>query len=155
MLLVLPIPYIWRMKHATLARRLQLTGIFMLGSVVILLTILRAVYLSRASIGAGVGWIDIDWQNAQVALVAVAENGFAIVAACLPVMRPVWKKVLYGHVEGRMAREVLKSGPGGRSDDTGRKGEELITIGGRRVSRSGPSNRPWELERTLVQPAEA
>jgi len=108
-ILCLPMPYVWRL-HATRSKKLTLTGIFLLGSFVVVVSIIRATYVSAVSLTDG------SWADSYSAMWSVVETCLAIVAACLPVLRPVFNKVMYGHVDGSTAVAGSSAKPiGGKS----------------------------------------
>ncbi|KAJ3580176.1 hypothetical protein NPX13_g389 [Xylaria arbuscula] len=88
-ILVLPLPYIWRL-HSGLRSKLQLTAIFSFGSFIIVVAIIRTVQVS------GLQFTDGFWGNGPGIIWSVVEVGLAVVAACLPVLRPVFNKLVYG-----------------------------------------------------------
>lgn len=65
------------------------------------------------------------------------ETGIGILAACLPVLRPVLNKLLYGSVESLTTRARFAAGSMS-SQVAGSTGTHLVTIWGRRLPlRSG------------------
>lgn len=88
-ILVLPMPFIWRLK-TSLRRKIQLTSIFLLGIFVVVVSIIRVTYVDTVS------FTDGFWSNSYAAMWSVVENCVAIVAACLPIMRPVFNQLIYG-----------------------------------------------------------
>lgn len=127
-ILILPMPFVWRMK-TNLHRKIQISSIFLLGSLVTIVSVLRAYYTGIMVVAIKT---DASWDTAYLCIWASAETGIGIVAACLPVMRPVLNKVLYGSVEGCSARSK-SSGLSAPSSDGGSSGAHLVTIGGRVV----------------------
>lgn len=112
-ILLMPIPLIWRLKTDT-HRKIQLTFVMLLGSFVVVVSIVRATYLSSFSP------IDGQWNDANTALWSVVETGMGIVAACLPVLRPVFNKVVYGSADR----------PDPDASAAGWKKQDIVTIGG-------------------------
>lgn len=119
-ILCLPMPFIWRLK-LDIRRKLQLTGIFLLGSFVVIVSIIRATYVSQVSFSDGF------WANSFATIWSIVENCLAIVAACLPVMRPVFNVLIYGAPDGpdRSQNSGLSGGPSQR--------QHLVTIGGTEI----------------------
>ncbi|RWA06756.1 hypothetical protein EKO27_g8352 [Xylaria grammica] len=105
---VLPLPYIWRLNTSFRAK-LQLSSILALGSFVIVVAIIRSVQVS------GLGYTDGFWDNGPDVLWSDVEVCMAVVAACLPVLRPVFNKLVYGDhnapaKEAEFSRNVVTIG---------------------------------------------
>ncbi|CAD6588420.1 MAG: hypothetical protein ASARMPREDX12_003322 [Alectoria sarmentosa] len=90
-LLLLPIPYIWRL-YRTISQKIALIGIFMLGGFVTIISIIRITILFKLDVSSLNLIIDfvgfVSW--------GIAESNMAIVAACLPSLRPILSLILYG-----------------------------------------------------------
>ncbi|KAF2440858.1 hypothetical protein P171DRAFT_434607 [Karstenula rhodostoma CBS 690.94] len=98
LVLVSPVPIVWHMKVST-ARKLGITGVFGLGLLSTaaacgrLYTFLEAIHNDKT-----------PWQmESELAIWAVIELSVAVVAACLPVMRPL----LQSHGLGGIVTSVL------------------------------------------------
>ncbi|KAK7733129.1 hypothetical protein SLS53_008317 [Cytospora paraplurivora] len=119
-ILLLPMPYIWRLKTDT-RRKVQLTSIFLLGIFVVVVSIVRVTYVENVS------FTDGFWANSYAAMWSVVENCVAIVAACLPVMRPVINQIIYGSPNGseNPRRADGNEGKFGPLND-----RHIVTIGG-------------------------
>lgn len=128
LILILPMPLVWRM-NTSFTRKVQISGVFLLGSVVTLVSIIRAYYTGRTSLDLKT---DGTFVGSYLDLWATAETGIGILSACLPVLRPVLNKVLYGHVESAItrARSVPRSAS---SRVDGSHGAHLVTIGGSKL----------------------
>lgn len=140
LVLVLPIPLIWRIK-TSIVRRCQIMGIFLLGSFIIVVSIIRTIYIGQSSFSAG---LDDLWGNSYPVIWSTIEPGLAIVAACLPVLRPVLNKVLHGSIDSAQgmgtpaAAAVSQGGASGREPHSqerksGGRVAHLITIGGSKL----------------------
>ncbi|KAL8679707.1 MAG: hypothetical protein Q9186_004025 [Xanthomendoza sp. 1 TL-2023] len=84
--LTLPLPLIWRLQLPT-AQKLQVSGIFLLGGFVCIVSIYRTTIIGKLSL-ADASWSDIDpcvWSAVEVCV--------GIVSACLPTLRPLWTAV--------------------------------------------------------------
>lgn len=127
-ILILPMPLVWRMR-TTFKRKMQISGVFLLGSVVTIVSIIRAYYAGKAVLGFN---SDATYVSSYLYIWATAETGTGILAACLPVLRPVLNKILYGSVESTNTRapSMARSTP---SRDDGSNHAHLVTIGGRRL----------------------
>ncbi|KAI1394477.1 uncharacterized protein F4822DRAFT_388309 [Hypoxylon trugodes] len=122
-ILCLPMPIIWRLK-TDFRRKLQLTGLFLLGSFVVVVSIIRVTYVSNVSFSDGF------WANSYPSMWSVVENCIAVVAACLPVMRPVFNKVLYGTPDPeKPSQDEVDLDP--------RNNRHIITIGGSDLQMKG------------------
>lgn len=121
-------PLVWRM-NTSLARKLQISGVFLLGSIVTVVSIIRAYYTGRTALAFK---SDATYVGSYLYLWATAETGIGILAACLPLLRPVLNKLLYGFVESptTRARSAARSMS---SRVEGSNGAHLVTIGGRRL----------------------
>lgn len=127
-IIILPMPLVWRM-NTSLARRLQISGVFLLGSIVTVVSIIRAYYTGRTTLAFK---SDATYVGSYLYLWATAETGTGILAACLPVLRPVLNKLLYGSVE-RPTTSARSAARSMSSQVDGNNGAYLVTIGGRRL----------------------
>ncbi|CAL8584100.1 hypothetical protein XPA_009705 [Xanthoria parietina] len=86
-LLVLPLPAVWNL-HTTRAQKISLTGIFMLGSLTCIISLVRFVQLiTNAN-------MDATWSLGIVSIWSTAEPNLGIVSACLPTMKPLLRRFL-------------------------------------------------------------
>lgn len=125
-ILFLPMPLVWRM-NTSFSRKTQISGVFLLGFIVTVVSIVRAYYTFRTSLALK---SDATWEGSYLFLWATAETGIGILAACLPVLRPVLNKVLYGTVETTTTR-ARSAGISVPSHGDGSCAAHLVTIGGR------------------------
>ncbi|KAE9363383.1 hypothetical protein N431DRAFT_450160 [Stipitochalara longipes BDJ] len=88
LILCLPLPLLWRLQ-TTPRRKWQLIGMFMMGSLVCIGSVVRTIYASEASL------TDESWDDTKPALWSMIETNLAIVSACLPTYRPLGR-VLFG-----------------------------------------------------------
>lgn len=82
-ILILPLPMIWTLdieRH----HKLALSAVFMLGGLVVIASIIRAVVLSQIEI------VDVTWEFVNVALWTAAEPSIAVMSASLPILRSLW-----------------------------------------------------------------
>ncbi|MCJ1457821.1 hypothetical protein MMC28_008190 [Mycoblastus sanguinarius] len=89
LILGLPVPFLWRL-HSSLSHKIQLLGMFSLGGFVCITSIVRVIAVSSISLTDG------SWVNTYPAIWAFVETSIAVVSACLPTLRPVYKYVIYG-----------------------------------------------------------
>ena len=126
-ILVLPMPFIWKL-NMDVRRKLQLTGLFLMGSFVVVVSIIRVTYVSQVSFSDGF------WVNSLPTVWSIVENCLAIVAACLPVMRPVFNKLIYGSPDGRGHSKISSVNSGSL------RRQHFVTIGGTEVPMEALSN---------------
>ncbi|KAJ5124406.1 uncharacterized protein N7515_008231, partial [Penicillium bovifimosum] len=88
MVLLLPLPMIWRIK-TTRRQKWLLTGIFLLGGFVCVVSIVRVVHFNVANFG------DPTYSSLSPATWSSVEQSTGIVCACLPTFRPLFR-TLYG-----------------------------------------------------------
>ncbi|KAK8018791.1 hypothetical protein PG991_007981 [Apiospora marii] len=139
-ILCLPMPVIWGLKTSA-RRKLQLTSMFLLGIFVVAVSIIRVTYVS------GVSFSDGFWVNTFPSMWSVVESCVAIVAACLPCLRPVFNLLLHGDPEGSTRqRGTNDDGPSGK----GLHDRDLVTIGGHRIPMKNMPSRGTEGSYTLA-----
>jgi len=93
LILILPLPMLWGL-HTTTQRKWQLTGLFLMGSLVCVGSIVRTVYSSQVSL------TDASWDNTKPAMWSAVEINLAIVSACLPTLRPLTVYLFRGSYTG-------------------------------------------------------
>jgi hypothetical protein len=82
-LLVLPIPYVWSL-NAALAQRLILIGIFLLGTFVAVVSVVRLSIF----IGLDLASPDVTYNLSEVFIWSSVEINVGLICACLPSLRP-------------------------------------------------------------------
>ncbi|KAL2854877.1 hypothetical protein BJY01DRAFT_243527 [Aspergillus pseudoustus] len=82
LMLILPLPMVWRMKMSK-RRRFLLTGIFGMGGFVCIVSLLRIVSFSRSNRS------DPTFTQIDSSTWSSVEQGVGIVCACLPTLRPL------------------------------------------------------------------
>ncbi|KAL5356286.1 hypothetical protein BJX96DRAFT_162355 [Aspergillus floccosus] len=80
-ILVMPLPYVWKL-HTHLTNKLALTGVFLLGGLELVASILRMTIFFQEEI-----MTDSTWVSVNLGIWSVLEGAIIIIAACLP---PVW-----------------------------------------------------------------
>ncbi|KAL8687901.1 MAG: hypothetical protein Q9224_005020 [Gallowayella concinna] len=88
-LLAMPIPILWRLRTGK-PQKLLLTGIFTVGLIVCIVSVVRLVLLS------GVDESDITWNYVPAATWSAAEPSISVVSACLPSLRPLFVRLVWG-----------------------------------------------------------
>lgn len=89
-LLLLPVPYIWSL-HMTTSQKTALAFTFMLGGFITVISIIRITLL-----------LELDLHSSELGPIikmsiwSIGESNLAIVAACLPSLRPIQSLILYG-----------------------------------------------------------
>lgn len=88
MILALPMPLIWRLQKAV-TQRILISGIFLLGSFVCMISIIRLTILLTTDFSS----IDEPWNGADFTMWCNVEANIAIVSGCLPSLRPVLRAI--------------------------------------------------------------
>ncbi|KAK2617009.1 hypothetical protein QQS21_000100 [Conoideocrella luteorostrata] len=91
LMLCLPVPYIYSLKLRG-GQKMALAGIFLVGTFVTLVSIIRLHYLLKGDLADP----DITWNFVDIGLWSVVEGNIAIVCACLPFLRPIVHKFTFG-----------------------------------------------------------
>ncbi|WQF75520.1 hypothetical protein CDEST_00534 [Colletotrichum destructivum] len=122
-ILCLPIGQVWKLQ-VTLAQRLSLCFMFLLGGFVLFASIYRFTTLMQFQIA------DTTWTLATACTWCVVECACGVISACLPTLRPLMVKISTQF--GSIATKYNLSGgqSGGRSKAGSRGPTELLTIGG-------------------------
>ncbi|KAL9068514.1 MAG: hypothetical protein Q9161_006163 [Pseudevernia consocians] len=88
-LLVLPIPILWHLKTGT-PQKLLLTFIFIMGMTVCAVSIIRLIVISQFH------GTDFTYAYVSGSLWTAAEPSIAVVSACIPSLRPLFVRVVWG-----------------------------------------------------------
>lgn len=89
-ILLLPMHNVWRL-NTTVRRKLQLTFLFLFGSFVVAMSILRTWYLTTFDYG------DFTWTGGSMSnMWTDVESCMAIVVGCLPAMMPIFRGKGFG-----------------------------------------------------------
>ncbi|KAH6887135.1 hypothetical protein B0T10DRAFT_407061 [Thelonectria olida] len=113
MLMLLPLPYVWRL-HLPAGGKLALSGIFLVGIFVTVVSVIRLVLLLRTDLVNP----DITWNFVSVGVLTIVEGNIAVVCACLPFAKPVLKKISFGLLD------LTPLSRSRRKDNTGTTGQE-------------------------------
>ncbi|KAL8801103.1 MAG: hypothetical protein Q9182_004696 [Xanthomendoza sp. 2 TL-2023] len=130
-LLAMPIPILWRLRTGK-PQKLLLTAIFTVGLIVCIVSVVRLVVL------AGVDESDITWSYVPAATWSAAEPSIAVVSACLPSLRPLFVRLIWG---GTHAPKSKPLSPHTRSLPSWSRNKSVGTSG-----TQGSFNRLQELE---------
>ncbi|KAK1674509.1 hypothetical protein BDP55DRAFT_176661 [Colletotrichum godetiae] len=122
-ILCLPIGQVWKLQ-VTMAQRLSLCFMFLLGGFVLFASIYRFTTIMQFEL------TDTTWTLATACTWCVVECACGVISACLPTLRPLMVKV--SSQFGSIATKYNLSGgqSGGRSKAGSRGPTELMTIGG-------------------------
>ncbi|KAL2816082.1 hypothetical protein BJX63DRAFT_430374 [Aspergillus granulosus] len=82
-ILIMPMPVVWKLQ-TRLTQKLALTGVFLLGGLGLVTSILRMVIFFQES-----ALTDPTWTSVNLGIWTVLEGGIIIVAACLPSIWPL------------------------------------------------------------------
>ncbi|KAK2018530.1 hypothetical protein LZ32DRAFT_679204 [Colletotrichum eremochloae] len=122
-ILCLPVRQVWKLQ-ATLAQRLSLCFMFLLGGFVLCASIYRFTTIMQFQIA------DTTWTLATACTWCVVECACGVISACLPTLRPLMTRVSsqFGSIATKYNISAGQSG--GDSKQASRGGTELMTIGG-------------------------
>ncbi|EEQ28754.1 conserved hypothetical protein [Microsporum canis CBS 113480] len=84
-LLLLPLPYIWRL-HRNTVQKLAIYATFLLGGFICIISIIRLIIMLRAY---KVPSIDVTWVFIGPSTWTAVETNIGVVSACLPSLRPL------------------------------------------------------------------
>ena len=115
-ILILPLPMIWALEIER-KHKLALSGVFLLGGFIVVVSIVRVVILSR------IQDVDITWTLVDGAIWTGVEPAIAVISACLPIMRSLW---IYKR-EKSEARRSSGKGPQVQSRREAGKGSIRLT----------------------------
>ncbi|GKZ72195.1 hypothetical protein AnigIFM50267_008557 [Aspergillus niger] len=85
LLLIMPLPYVWKL-HTRKGQKLALTGVFLLGSLGTVASILRMTIFFQEN-----ATTDPTWTSTNLGIWTILEGGIIIIAACLP---PIWPLIM-------------------------------------------------------------
>lgn len=111
-ILILPLHNVWRL-NTTVRRKLQLTFLFLFGSFVVAISILRTWYFSHLD------FYDFTWTGGSLGnMWTEVEGSMAIVVGCLPAMMPVFRRKGFGRkkptFQPRENINIVTFGSGGK-----------------------------------------
>ncbi|RAK99402.1 putative integral membrane protein [Aspergillus ibericus CBS 121593] len=124
-LLTLPLPYIWKLQRSA-SQRLALTGVFVLGGFICIISIVRLVIMLNAY---KVPSLDETWVFVGPSKWTAVETNIGIVSACLPSLRPIItlmkKKVSTTHGASRDESRPDRYQRYGSLHSSGKRGKRL------------------------------
>ncbi|KAI1270612.1 hypothetical protein F5Y18DRAFT_422112 [Xylariaceae sp. FL1019] len=132
LVLIVPIPEILALQMPK-RRKLGVLFVMLLGGLVCVVSAVRIwafVEFTQA--------IDITWVQANVFLLSSVEPAFGIVSACLPSLRPLWRRAK-AKVTGKDSTNASRSGTWGANSKTSRVGNSYVRFGDD-TSRSGDND---------------
>ncbi|CAG8974184.1 hypothetical protein HYALB_00007347, partial [Hymenoscyphus albidus] len=105
----LPMPTLWALRHST-KKRIGVIGIFSLGLIVCIVTLLRVVWLQNWDLS------DLTYTLKPGAIYSILEPALGVLNACLPVIAPVLKKLFRKGQPGTQVAGYSGQGsnPGGK-----------------------------------------
>lgn len=89
-MLATPIPFIWQL-HMVTSQKLLVTGVLLLGLLSTASAVVRLAFLTIDGYETKPGFRDVLGIDTIVLVWSQVEAGIAIVAACLPTLRPLFK----------------------------------------------------------------
>ncbi|KAH8661746.1 hypothetical protein BGZ61DRAFT_463569 [Ilyonectria robusta] len=124
-ILCMPIRQVWKL-HVTLAQRLSLCFMFLLGSFVLFSSIYRFTTIMQFDTR------DTTWTLATACTWCVVEVACGVISGCLPTLRP-----LMGKISSQFGSMTNSKAGQGSGNSRAWRPTELITIGGTGGSKSG------------------
>ncbi|OKL58533.1 hypothetical protein UA08_06369 [Talaromyces atroroseus] len=108
LILVMPLPSVWKL-HTRVGQKVALTGVFLLGSLGTVASILRMAtfFLESAT-------TDPTWASVELGIWTILEGGIVVVAACLPTIWPLVSRFTSG---GLLTSFSPKQTPQQQNDD--------------------------------------
>ncbi|KAJ5586843.1 uncharacterized protein N7459_002608 [Penicillium hispanicum] len=88
LLLIMPMPFVWKL-HTQVGHKVALTGVFLLGSLGTVASILRMTIFFQES-----AMTDPTWTSVNLGIWTILEGGIIIIAACLPSIWPLISKMI-------------------------------------------------------------
>ncbi|KAF4629023.1 hypothetical protein G7Y89_g9132 [Cudoniella acicularis] len=113
MVILTPIPMLWGLQMS-IKRRLALMGIFLLGALSTASSILRMVFVVVDIYGTTLGYRDFLALVTNVEIWSEVEVCIALIAACLPTLRPLFSgnspESIIGSIRSILSLNTLNSG---------------------------------------------
>jgi hypothetical protein len=111
LIVFLPMPYVWRL-HAPLGQRLILAGMFVLGTFIAVVSLVRLVIFLQIPIStAG----DLTYNFREVIVWSIVEVNIGLVCACLPSLKPAFSLIglsgLFSFNNSRASNDNKSPGP--------------------------------------------
>ncbi|KAE8421554.1 hypothetical protein BDV36DRAFT_292202 [Aspergillus pseudocaelatus] len=88
LILVMPMPFVWKL-HTRMTQKLALTGVFLLGGLGTVASILRMTIFFQEN-----ALTDPTWASVDLGIWTVLEAGIIIISACLPSIWPLIVRIL-------------------------------------------------------------
>lgn len=82
----MPIPYVWRL-HAPLGQRLVLAGMFVLGTFIAVVSLVRLIIFLNIPISTSG---DLTYNFREIIIWSIVEINIGLVCACLPSLKPAF-----------------------------------------------------------------
>ncbi|KEQ70870.1 hypothetical protein M436DRAFT_52556 [Aureobasidium namibiae CBS 147.97] len=119
LILLLPVPIVWGL-NTDVRKKVILTGLFSMGSISCLVSILRMrsiIVLYKS------GYSDLTWGLVEVVLWSQAELTAAMICTCTPCLRPLFEKIIPALRSATSRKGTHGSSTGGyiRTGDSGHK----------------------------------
>ncbi|CCD55779.1 hypothetical protein BofuT4_P153410.1 [Botrytis cinerea T4] len=112
-LIIFPLPILWSLK-VTMSHRIALSGIFLIGGFIVIISCLRLITVTQSNSNP-----DVTWALLPLGIFNVLEMNIGILCACLPSMAPLLR-ILMG--KAAMTSNPTPPAPSGHSISTsGRK----------------------------------
>jgi hypothetical protein len=112
-LILMPLPYVYRLQ-APLSQRLLLSGLFMLGIFIAIVSCVRLIIFMSIPLDEG----DITYHFREIIVWSCVEVNVGLACACLPSLKPALTLLGLNRIFGFTdSRNLYPSSSGGRSDN--------------------------------------
>ncbi|KAL7934641.1 hypothetical protein V8C35DRAFT_301465 [Trichoderma chlorosporum] len=99
LILIFPLPYIWCL-HLRMSQRIATACIFLLGTFVLAVSIVRLVFVLQLNLASS----DVTWDECTEMKWTGVEVYIGTVCACLPSLKPLMNLILYGRIHPKSHR---------------------------------------------------
>lgn len=140
--LVLPLPMIWQL-HTTTRQKLALSGVFLLGSLGLIASIVRMVIFFRSD-----AFADPTWTAVTLLAWTMVEVEAVLIAACLPPLRPLL--ISFWQSTSKFASKIHRFGRTHESVSSYSGGVQKQ--GFTRIEDAGGIRKTWEVELVPTEP---
>jgi len=144
-MIILPLPYIWKMYCLSFAQKVATTGIFIVGIFVTVIAAVRIIFILNLDLKSP----DYTWNQIDEMMWTGVEINIGTVCACLPSLKPILNLLLYRAIH---PKSKLSGVPGintiGGSAETAKKRGRVRWLG--YSSNNTPSTHMEELSPSMA-----
>ncbi|KAJ5651543.1 uncharacterized protein N7484_005266 [Penicillium longicatenatum] len=123
LILMMPLPYVWNL-HTRVGQKVALTGVFLLGSLGTVASILRMTIFFQES-----AMTDPTWTSVKLGIWTILEGGIIIIAACLPSIWPLISKLVSRSLDTNCSSDQLQDPRYGHTSRHKRTGSRYSRLG--------------------------